>query len=184
MAKILAGTAVVYALSPIDLIPDFIPVIGYLDDLILLPLLVALTLKLIPDETFERCRGTGKADVPAGHEKALVLYAADYFDLGYLNFACGKTAVLLKRSILMANWNPWHGCRKYSEGCQNCYVYRMDEATEENAAADFSGPRLWAALGQRPDRSYVIPPGSSSTPALPPIFCWRRRTPGGRRPGR
>lgn len=56
LAKILAGTAVVYALSPIDLIPDFIPVIGYLDDLILLPLLVALTLKLIPDETFERCR--------------------------------------------------------------------------------------------------------------------------------
>ena len=56
LAKILAGTAVIYALSPIDLIPDFIPVIGYLDDLILLPLLVALTLKLIPDETFERCR--------------------------------------------------------------------------------------------------------------------------------
>ena len=56
LAKIIAGTAVVYALSPIDLIPDFIPVIGYLDDLILLPLLVALTLKLIPDETFERCR--------------------------------------------------------------------------------------------------------------------------------
>ena len=52
----MAGTAVIYALSPIDLIPDFIPVIGYLDDLILLPLLVALTLKLIPDETFERCR--------------------------------------------------------------------------------------------------------------------------------
>ena len=45
-----------YALSPIDLIPDFIPVAGYLDDLILLPALAALTIKLIPREIFEECR--------------------------------------------------------------------------------------------------------------------------------
>lgn len=69
LAKILAGTAVVYALSPIDLIPDFIPVIGYLDDLILLPLLVALTLKLIPDETFERCREQAKQMYQQGMKK-------------------------------------------------------------------------------------------------------------------
>ena len=56
-AKILAAVIVVYALSPIDLIPDFIPVLGYLDDLILLPLLVALTVRFIPKETFERYRG-------------------------------------------------------------------------------------------------------------------------------
>ena len=68
-AKILAGTAVVYALSPIDLIPDFIPVIGYLDDLILLPLLVALTLKLIPDETFERCREQARQMYQQGMKK-------------------------------------------------------------------------------------------------------------------
>lgn len=48
IAKISAGITVTYALSPIDLIPDFIPVLGYLDDLIILPLLIALTLKLIP----------------------------------------------------------------------------------------------------------------------------------------
>ncbi len=69
LAKILAGTAVVYALSPIDLIPDFIPVIGYLDDLILLPLLVALTLKLIPDETFERCREQARQMYQQGMKK-------------------------------------------------------------------------------------------------------------------
>ena len=46
-AKIIAGIAVGYALSPIDLIPDFIPVLGYLDDLIILPLLVALAIRLI-----------------------------------------------------------------------------------------------------------------------------------------
>lgn len=69
LAKILAGTAVIYALSPIDLIPGFIPVIGYLDDLILLPLLVALTLKLIPDETFERCREQARQMYQQGMKK-------------------------------------------------------------------------------------------------------------------
>ncbi len=55
-AKIIAGLTVAYALSPIDLIPDFIPILGYLDDLIILPLLVALTVKLIPPEVFAECR--------------------------------------------------------------------------------------------------------------------------------
>jgi uncharacterized membrane protein YkvA (DUF1232 family) len=56
IAKILAGITIGYALSPIDLIPDFIPVLGYLDDLIILPVLVALTIRLIPGEMLERFR--------------------------------------------------------------------------------------------------------------------------------
>ena len=55
-AKALAFLAVAYALSPVDLIPDFIPVVGYLDDLLLLPLLAALAVKLIPREVFEEKR--------------------------------------------------------------------------------------------------------------------------------
>lgn len=55
-AKVLAAITVAYALSPIDLIPDFIPVLGYLDDVILLPLLVALTVKRIPADIFAQCR--------------------------------------------------------------------------------------------------------------------------------
>lgn len=55
-AKVLAGVTVAYALSPIDLIPDFIPILGYLDDVILLPALIALTIKLIPSEVWERNR--------------------------------------------------------------------------------------------------------------------------------
>ena len=46
----------VYALSPIDLVPDFIPVLGYLDDVILLPMLVALTIKFIPQDVLKRNR--------------------------------------------------------------------------------------------------------------------------------
>lgn len=56
IARILAGITVGYALSPIDLIPDFIPVLGYLDDVILLPVLVAFTIKLIPKEVWEKNR--------------------------------------------------------------------------------------------------------------------------------
>ena len=55
-AKVFAGLTVIYALSPIDLIPDFIPILGYLDDLVVLPLLAALTIRLIPKEVFERNR--------------------------------------------------------------------------------------------------------------------------------
>lgn len=55
-AKVLAACVVGYALSPIDLIPDPIPVLGYLDDLLLLPLGVALVVKLIPTDVLEECR--------------------------------------------------------------------------------------------------------------------------------
>ncbi len=55
-AKIVAAIVVVYALSPIDLVPDFIPVLGYLDDIIILPALIALTLKLIPKSVFSECQ--------------------------------------------------------------------------------------------------------------------------------
>lgn len=55
-AKAMAICVVAYALSPIDLIPDFIPILGYLDDLILLPIGIYLTLKLIPDEVMLDCR--------------------------------------------------------------------------------------------------------------------------------
>lgn len=56
LARLMAFLVVAYALSPIDLIPDFIPVLGYLDDLIVLPALIALTIRLIPHEIFEEYR--------------------------------------------------------------------------------------------------------------------------------
>ncbi len=55
-AKVLGLFVVAYALSPIDLIPDFIPVLGYVDDVILLPVLIWLTVKLLPPEVLAPCR--------------------------------------------------------------------------------------------------------------------------------
>ena len=54
--KFLVGGIVAYAYSPIDLIPDFVPVLGYLDDLILIPLGIALVIKLVPDAVWAECR--------------------------------------------------------------------------------------------------------------------------------
>lgn len=59
-AKILAGITVGYALSPVDLIPDFIPVLGCLDDIIILPALAALTIRLIPDEIWRKSKEDAK----------------------------------------------------------------------------------------------------------------------------
>ena len=55
-AKLLIAVIIGYVLSPIDLIPDFIPVIGYLDDLILVPAGIILALKMIPEEVMAECR--------------------------------------------------------------------------------------------------------------------------------
>ena len=60
-AKAVAALAVGYALSPIDLIPDFIPILGYLDDIIILPLLIALCVKLIPKDTWDSYEEKAKA---------------------------------------------------------------------------------------------------------------------------
>lgn len=56
LAKMLCVLAVAYALSPIDLIPDFIPILGLLDELILLPAMIWLAVRLLPDLVVEACR--------------------------------------------------------------------------------------------------------------------------------
>jgi len=55
-AKLLVAGIVAYAFSPIDLIPDFVPVIGYLDDLFLIPLGIVLAIKLVPHHVLAECR--------------------------------------------------------------------------------------------------------------------------------
>lgn len=65
-ARLLAAGIIAYAFSPIDLIPDFIPVLGYLDDLILIPLGIALVLKLMPTEVMAECREKAQATLEQG----------------------------------------------------------------------------------------------------------------------
>ncbi len=65
-ARLIIAGLVAYALSPIDLIPDFIPVLGYLDDLILLPLGIALVLRLIPPAVMEECRESARQRFATG----------------------------------------------------------------------------------------------------------------------
>ena len=62
-AKVLAALIIGYALSPIDLIPDFIPVVGYLDDLIVIPAGIALLIKIIPGDILEECRAKAQSDL-------------------------------------------------------------------------------------------------------------------------
>lgn len=74
-AKVFALVIVGYALSPIDLIPDFIPVLGYLDDLILIPLAIALLIKMIPHEVMEECSMRAKTcAVQPGGKRIVVVF--------------------------------------------------------------------------------------------------------------
>jgi uncharacterized membrane protein YkvA (DUF1232 family) len=65
-ARVFAACVVAYAFSPLDLIPDFIPVLGYLDDLILVPAGIALALRMIPPEVLADCRARAQQAIEQG----------------------------------------------------------------------------------------------------------------------
>ncbi len=90
-AKIFAALLVAYAFSPIDLIPDFVPVLGYLDDLILLPVGVWLTLKLIPDPVMAECRAQARAWLDDKNPKPR-------------NYAAAAVIILLWLAALWLGW--------------------------------------------------------------------------------
>jgi uncharacterized membrane protein YkvA (DUF1232 family) len=90
-AQALAIAVAAYALSPIDLIPDFIPIVGYLDDLIILPLGIWLVVSLIPGEVMAECRA--KADAAgrrpvsrAGLTAIIVLWILATMTLGWVGY--------------------------------------------------------------------------------------------------
>ena len=88
VGKILAAITVAYALSPIDLIPDFIPILGYLDDLVLLPMLAALSMRAIPKDVLERSRaqaeGMWKDGAPKQWYYAIPIILIWLIVVGYL----------------------------------------------------------------------------------------------------
>lgn len=64
--RVFVMALVAYAFSPIDLIPDFIPILGYVDDLILIPLGILLALRLIPPEIMQACRAQARIVMTEG----------------------------------------------------------------------------------------------------------------------
>lgn len=77
-AKFLAAVVAAYAFSPIDLIPDFIPVLGYLDDLILLPLGIMLAIRLVPSPVMTKCRERAACELrnrPVSRRAGVVIVA-------------------------------------------------------------------------------------------------------------
>ena len=86
VAKLVAGAVAAYALSPIDLIPDFIPVLGYLDDLLIVPLGIALAIRLIPTPLMAefRARAAERLDRPRSLPAA-VLIVAVWLGVGVLS---------------------------------------------------------------------------------------------------
>jgi len=92
--KAVMATVVGYALSPIDLIPDFVPVVGLLDDLILVPLGVALVVRMLPGDVLDDCRR--RADSKMASEKPKVVAAAAIVVLLWLAIACAVLRKALK----------------------------------------------------------------------------------------
>ncbi len=92
-AKVFTAVVVGYALSPIDLIPDFVPVLGYLDDLILLPLGIWLALKMIPPEILAECRQKART-APEGMQSGHFLVAG-FIIAFYVLVAIGVLAYIL-----------------------------------------------------------------------------------------
>ena len=109
-AKIVLIVVVAYALSPIDLIPDFIPVLGYLDDMILLPLGIALAIKLIPDEVWEECRAAARtrlnSDLPHSCAAAVVI------------------VMIWLATICLVVWVVWSSLKANSNGAPNSLLQR------------------------------------------------------------
>lgn len=94
-AKLIAACVVAYAFSPIDLIPDPIPVLGYLDDLVLVPLGIALALKLIPAEVMAECR----AQAAAAEDRPTNWLAAAVIVLIWLGVAALAVVLLLRLRV-------------------------------------------------------------------------------------
>ncbi len=93
-AKIFAACVVAYALSPIDLIPDFIPVLGYLDDLVLVPLGIALTLKMIPPAVLAECQRRAETTMAENNPTSRV--AAGVIIVIWIALAAGVIVLMVK----------------------------------------------------------------------------------------
>jgi uncharacterized membrane protein YkvA (DUF1232 family) len=103
-AKLMVAAIVAYALSPIDLIPDFVPILGYLDDLVLIPLGVTLAVKMIPPAVMSECRA--RAQEVIANNKPVSRVAGVVIVLIWLTLV-----------VLLAIWT----CEVFASGCSAPY---------------------------------------------------------------
>ena len=96
-AKLVAAAVAGYAFSPIDLIPDFIPVLGYLDDLVLVPLGILLALRLIPAPVMAECRARADQAMAGGKPRSWT--AAALVVALWLGLALGALALLVRSAL-------------------------------------------------------------------------------------
>lgn len=106
-AKALGLFVVAYALSPIDLIPDFVPVLGYLDDVILLPVLIWVTIRLLPADVLRVCRQQANQWMLAREDKprsmaGAVLVVAIWLAVGTLLYLWLRDSGWLAQAVLPA----------------------------------------------------------------------------------
>jgi uncharacterized membrane protein YkvA (DUF1232 family) len=97
IAKLLAIAVVAYAFSPIDLIPDFIPVLGFLDDALLLPIGIWLTIKFIPKPVLEECRGKATQWLAEQHAKPRNWFGAAFIVMLWV----------LAAWLIWVHWGRW-----------------------------------------------------------------------------
>lgn len=107
-AKLVIAAVAAYAMSPIDLIPDFIPVLGYLDDLILVPAGVALAIRLVPDAVMRDCRARAAGRLAEPRPRSMAAAVA---------IVCAWAA-----AIALVGWLVWWGDKKvtstvFIDGC-------------------------------------------------------------------
>ena len=95
-ARLFVAGVVAYALSPIDLIPDFVPVIGYLDDLLLVPLGIMLALRMVPRHVLAECRARAHAELAGNRPSSRAAMVAI---VGIWLASAGLTAWLLVRAL-------------------------------------------------------------------------------------
>ena len=86
--RVLALAVAAYALSPIDLIPDFIPVLGYLDDALLLPLGILLVVRLLPEQLLVDARARADVLVARPVSRAAAMVVVGFWVLGLIAVAC------------------------------------------------------------------------------------------------
>ncbi len=97
-AKALTAAVVAYAFSPIDLIPDFIPILGYLDDLVIVPLGVALAVKMISPAVMAECRAKAEASLSEDGPEFKIM---------------GAIVILIWLAVLA--WAVWTGVKLFSK---------------------------------------------------------------------